>query len=205
MHRRIVAVLLCCHSGCALESLEPEASLVTYWGTVEDSDAVIAITLTDSAAVAYVCGGELTRETHTRWYSAELSRPLIEGDSLVLGANNGQQLELQLSADSLIGSYLDPEGTAFNFDAVVPSQGEFHGLYTVVDSGCRTGVIVNIDASNNSEVQGAWCNETGIFEQVTPIAPINPGASSFDVNVVSAAAGFEEKRLTVEMIDPISF
>ena len=94
MYRRIVPVLLCCLSGCALESLDPEASQVTYWGKVENSDAVIAVTLTDRAAVAYVCGGELTRDTHTRWYSTELAQPLIDGSSLVLDATNGQQLEL---------------------------------------------------------------------------------------------------------------
>jgi hypothetical protein len=183
--RMLVAVAL---SGCALDDL-PETE--TFVGQVVGTDAVVAVAIEGDSVVAYVCGGPSTLSEHTRWYSGRI------GDAALL-STSGDALELSFEEGRARGAYVF-EGTPFEFEAVAPID-RYRRLFTGIDSGCRTGVIVDGDA-----VQGAWCNDLGIFEQVTPIAPIDPAKDALVVEVLSSSEALAGRRLTVFAVEPDAF
>jgi hypothetical protein len=173
---------------CALEPLSEEE---TYVGEVSGTDAVVAVATEGDSVVVYVCGGPSTLAEHTRWYSGSVGDP-------TLASKAGEALELSVDGGRARGAYT-VEGTRFEFEAVAPAD-RYRRLFTVVDSGCRTGVVVDGD-----EVQGAWCNDLGIFEQVTPIAPIDPTSDSLDVAISSTSEALAGRRLTVFAVEPDAF
>ena len=184
---------------CTSETVQPlETGTVdgTYFGVVAESDAVLAISVDGDVAVAYVCGGPESLETSTRWY-----RGKVADGKATLEALTGQTLEVTFDGEDAAGTFVDWEGVTFSFDAVAESEDLFHELYMVIDSGCRTGVVVKKHPDGEEVVQGAWCNDLGIFEQVTPIAPIEVGAVQLSVEV----EGLESKMLTVTAVDPNAF
>jgi hypothetical protein len=163
----------------------------TYVGDVPGTDAVVAVATEGDSAVVYVCGGPETLARHTRWYSGSVS-------DRTLRSKSGETVELSLEGGRARGAYT-LDGTRFEFDAAAPAE-RYRRLFTVVDSGCRTGVVVDGDA-----VQGAWCNDLGIFEQVTPIAPVDPTSDSLEVEVSSTSEALAGRRLTVFAVEPDAF
>ncbi len=199
LRRASSATLAVLVAACSSETVQPlESEIVggTYFGVVNGSDAVLAISVDGDIAVAYVCGGTESLETSTRWY-----RGTVTDGKATLEALTGQTLNVTFEGDEAVGTFIDWEGETFSFDALGETEDRFHELYMVLDSGCRTGVVVKKHAGGEEVVQGAWCNDLGIFEQVTPIAPIEVGAAQLSVEV----SGLEPKTLTVTAVDPNAF
>lgn len=94
----------------------------TYAGSVEGSDALIAVVANGSAGVAYVCDGAEISE----WFLGEQS-----GGTLELAGEKGGSLSGQLAGDSLDGSVSIADGVyAFATDAAVERES---GIYRDVD------------------------------------------------------------------------
>jgi hypothetical protein len=172
-------------------ALEPLTDSETYVGAVPGTDAVVAVATEGDAVVVYVCGGPSTLAAHTRWYSGRVGDATLESPA-------GQELELSIESGRARGAYT-VEGTSFDFEAAAPAD-RYRRLFTVVDSGCRTGVVVDGD-----DVQGAWCDDLGAFAQVTPIAPIVPASDSLDVAIGETSEALAGRRLTVFAVEPDAF
>jgi len=190
-------------AACSTETEAPVIEEGTFVGSLDGSDALFAVTVADGEVVAYACGGALTIDIHTRWY-----RGTLEGDSVTLTSNDGATGSLTFAGDGVSGSLTQPGGDVLTLlETTRAVDGSATALFSVVDDGCRTGVIVKqANADEEPFVQGAWCSiaasasEADIFQQVTPITPIEAGITSLKVEVAN-----EDKELVAVLVDPVEF
>lgn len=199
--RLISLVALGLGSACAAdEQIFPVAEEVaTYVGPLEGSDAFVAVSVSGNDVVAYVCGGATTYATRTKWFRG----PLDPANHLaVVEASDGTRMELTFDTEEgvLKGALGD---TALSLSRLETTGDDSRGLYTAMDGGCRTGVIVFGDPQAPS-VQGTWCRVEGdaqsIFAQVTPILPIDVTDGGLHVKVSLADEG--DRLLITRPLDP---
>lgn len=169
--------------------------LPLYVGEAAGSDAVIAVTIADSEIVAYVCGGATSYTTQSKWYRGQLpasDSTLSPADSTVslstvsLVAKDGTTMLLSFDADGVPAKGTVGDASAELSKLRSANPDDVRGLYSAVDQGCRTGVIVFGDPQS-PRIQGTWCSTVrgpdieggtlSIFAQVTPILPVTLDAS----------------------------
>jgi hypothetical protein len=152
----------------------------TYIDRMPGVDLWVAVTVESEQAAAFVCGGEQTLETHTRWMTTSLG---ATGSSLRF-EKDGWVLALEIVDDTLAGDLVGPDGAALAV-AARASTAPLAGLYTAIDSGCRAGVIIaDVEAA-----QGAWCDTLDNFSQVTPLSPIERQPLGIEVTATDTPNG----------------
>lgn len=200
--RRLTGALLFTALTACSESA-PEVADGTYVGKLDGSDAMVAVTIAGEDVVVYSCGGPLTIHLHTRWY-----RGTLDGDTVELTSDDGATGSIKLVGETVSGSLGQRDGQALALvDTERKGSDTATALFSVVDEGCRTGVIVQQDTPDAEPVvQGAWCapaatgDEDEIFSQVTPITPIEAGLTSLKIEVDDM-----DKELTAVLVDPAEF
>jgi len=186
IHIVVVALMLLCGPllGCGGgENSEPNSfERKVYVGALQGSNAMVAMVWENEKVSLYVCGHESSLKLYTRWYHGNMSST---ADSFsLLGGEWGSQGTVV--GDSVNGSLQAPMGSEHPFILKAVAAGTISNLYSVIDSGCRTGVIVaqSLDGADTI-VQGAWCNDTGMVKQVTPMTPIALGENGLGVTVLT--------------------
>ena len=166
--------------GCSSEAVDPVGGLEprTVVGRVEGTDVAIAVVSDASRSVGYLCGGPATLSPWTRW---------LVGDGALL-AGGDESWSVEIDDDGLSGTVYPHDGVAARWEGA-EAEGS-GGLYTVVDAGCRTGVVVETE----SKAQGVWCNAQGYLEQVTPVTPISSEGFWVQVVLDSGARELEVRR-----------
>lgn len=176
----LVALLPLTLTACGAEPTEAS----TWVGSAEGSDVVVALTYQDGAVRAYVCGGPATYATHSRWF---------DGSADEFGrfstSQDGWTIAGELDLESATGRVFPPAGEALSFSMRSAEEDSVEGLYAVVDAGCRTGVVVQHDASGEPTAQGVWCDAQGRFAQVTPVTPIQRSERGIAIQVDLAPIG----------------
>jgi hypothetical protein len=184
-----LAALALVAAGC----VAPAAPPAFHVGPVSDSDAVVAVVREGTRVTAYVCGGERTYDTLTRWFEADVR----EGDAVTI-TRDGYTLRLESSAPdaaSLPGTLTDAQGIARPFVARLQPTAPLVGLYDSNDSGCRAGAMVwYADGSADPRVQGTWCDRGGLVEQVEPVRPLQVDAAGLRVRL-GPRGGLRQIRL----------
>lgn len=148
-------------------------------GTVLGTDAVIGRVSDGEKVTFYVCGGPTTYDTMTRWFSGP-----DDASGAVALEKDGWQVLSDPGGHS--GRILPPSGPALAFEGHAARFGTPEGLYSAVDSGCRTGaVVLEPPGASGPSVQGAWCGggDGSRFEQVIPILPGDVSALGIAVRV----------------------
>jgi hypothetical protein len=167
-------------AGCGGESVDPvRAEPMTVVGRVQDTDVAIAVVSDGYGSVAYLCGGPETLQPWTRW---------LTGDDGVLEDTEGEGWRVELADDGVSG-WARPPGQGARPWQASEATGDA-GLYTTVDAGCRTGVVV--DAAHSA--QGVWCNDQGYLEQVTPVTPISEAGFLVEVQLSSGLRELTVRR-----------
>jgi hypothetical protein len=197
------ALLFSVLTACSSEPSPTEVAEGTYVGKLQGSDGMLAVTVEGGEVVAYSCGDVLTIALHTRWYQGTL-----EGNSVALSSDDGAAGTLTFDGDTVSGSLTQPEGDVLDLiDVARAGSDTATALFSVVDDGCRTGVIVQQTSPEvTPRVLGAWCgaaaagNEEDIFSQVTPITPIEVGLTSLQIEVADM-----DKELTAVLVEPAEF
>ena len=186
--RVVVLAMVVTAAGCASSApaaVEPIDG--TYVGTVQGSDAWIAVVVRGNDAAVYACGGAGSFTTVSRWYVGTHT-----GETVAL-ASDGWNATAKVSGGHAAGTLTPPSGPVLSFDVARARAATLDGLYAVTDQGKRTGVIVRQDPGGSPTVQGTWFGPTlDAVAQVTPILPV--AKSAFDVEIVF---GGQTKRLTV--------
>ncbi len=188
-------------AGCAEESVAPlDGGVVSYAGALEGSDAVAAVAVSGDTVALYVCGGDTSYATRSRWYSGTRV-----GDEADVASTDGGTAHVDFGDTEITGTITEPGAQPFAFRLDMMRPGGPGGVYSVVDSGCRTGVVV-IDhgAMTEPTVQGTWCSSQDIFAQVTPITPVDDSTREIDVETVPTDE-VPSKKLVVGFVDPAAF
>jgi hypothetical protein len=168
-------------AGCGTESLDPveAAQPLTVVGRVQDTDVAIAVVSDGAAGVAYLCGGPQTLQPWTRW---------LTGEGGVLHDTEGEGWRVEIDEDGA-GGWVRPPGEGALPWAGAEAIGDA-GLYSAVDEGCRTGVVV--DTADGA--QGVWCSKQGYVEQVTPVTPVSKGGFAVKVELSSGLRELTVRR-----------
>lgn len=154
-----------------------EAAPVTYVGPPKSTDVAFALVEGEGAVVAYVCGGSTTYATHSRWFTGPL-----DAKGAFSAEQDGWKLEGAIDAN-VTGTLTAPDGSTMDLTAEEGLAGTADGLYDVMDSGCRTGVIAWTDPVGQPALQGTWCDDKKDFQQVTPVYPIERSDKGLHVTV----------------------
>ncbi|MFO0725491.1 MAG: hypothetical protein U1E65_17035 [Myxococcota bacterium] len=133
-----------------------------FAGRPAGTDVAIGALVTGSDVLLYSCGGPATMSTHTKWFDLKMSGSALSGD------NGGTMVSANLTGGKLEGWLEVPGNPRLNFALGESGMTGTRGLYDSVDSGCRTGLIMLDDSS----AQGVFCDSHGLFDEVTPVAPI---------------------------------
>ena len=153
----------------------------TRVGTATSGDVVFAAVVEDDVSV-YVCGGDTTFATHTRWFrdipldddggfEATLEGWTISGLAET-DDTGGIMAELVGPADEMVS--LEGKG--------VPDDG-LAGLYTKNVDDCTTGLVVR-GSDDDPQTQGTWCDDQGQFAQVIVLPPVVLTAEGIHVEVM---------------------
>jgi len=188
-------------SACADETVAPlDDGVVSYAAALAGSDAVAAVATSGDDVALYVCGGPTSFETRSRWYLGK--RANGEAD---IASDDGGTAHVVFSDGEVTGTVTEPTGATFDVRLDLMTPGGPGGVYFVIDSGCRTGVVV-IDHGNAAEptVQGTWCSDHDIFAQVTPITPIEDDTREIQVKTIPTDVA-PEKTLAVKLANPSLF
>ncbi|WP_438024051.1 hypothetical protein [Sorangium sp. So ce233] len=158
----VLGALLC--AGCAADPEEHEAPATgTSVGAVDGSDAVVAVVRGEGEVTLYVCGGASSYATMTRWFEGT-----VEANGAFSLSNGGWTARAEPGGDA--GTLRSPDGAELAFRVRPASLDRDEGLYSAVDSGCRTGVVVlTPEGAEAPALQGTWCGAGDLFAQVTPI------------------------------------
>lgn len=176
MHRSLLfAGIAMTLAGCGPEE-KKDGPVDTYVGTVDGSDAVVAIAIqADGDVIGYSCGGPLDLQVMTTWISGPLSGNTFElerGDGTITGA----------VGDGVVTGLVDLDVVERTFTATLTVRGGAPGLYGagLEDKDCLTGVVV----LPGGAIQGAsTCGAPeDMFNQVTPGAVPTDG-TGFEVIV----------------------
>jgi len=153
----------------------------TYVGSLDGTDALIALTVEGDRAFAYTCGGDADLETHTMWFGGDVF-PL--GDGYLYIDCGDFSLTVQTEPEGTASGFAIIDGQAVDFSATRTAEGTIAGLYKDRDPDCATGAIILQDSPEDEPfVQGAWCNGAGSFAQVTPMSPVQLTAQGLPVEI----------------------
>lgn len=128
-----------------------------FVGSIDGTDAEVGLVVQDGAATAYVCGGDETRTTLTRWFEGAGER---DAGSLV-------QDDWTLAWSGAAGTLTDPAGTESAW--AKEDQSRTAGVFDAEDSGCRDGAIV-WDAGGSPVIRGTW----GCYGGDNPMLEVTP-------------------------------
>lgn len=182
--RRALLLVVAVIAACGPPALPPLDG--TWVGRVDGTDVVVAIAVAGDEARAYLCGGDATRATWTRWLAGDASA----GD-VTTTADGWTVTAAVLGAGSLGGSVSGPDGVrTFTATATTGVGGLYRG-----SEPCPTGLVVWMTTVGPA-AQGAWC-KGGIYGQVEPVIPIALTPQGIGVHLVGAPAeGYDPVWLT---------
>jgi hypothetical protein len=159
--------------GVAGDRSQTKSSSQTFAGALNDTDAMVAAVQSGRDWLFYVCGGETTQATLTGWFPARVDHSA--GTANVEATDGEATIVATRGIESISGTLRDSTGAVYSFEAdrVDVPAAKIAGLYSTMDSGCRTGLVVVPNLTGDPmRVQGVWCDSGGRVGQVTPISPI---------------------------------
>ena len=179
---RPVLVALFCASVAACSTAgqddEDEFDERVLVGDVDGSDAVLAAIRDGTSVTVYVCGGDSTFDTHTRWFGGGS----IDGEGAFSIDLEDWTIAGTFDDLDVAGTLTDPDGAQMTYSASAISTDSIAGLYTAEPDGCRTGVVLQ-DNGGGITGQGTWCNQAAEFGQVIILEPIEVTAQGIAVEV----------------------
>lgn len=135
-------------------------------GTAPGSDVVFGALVEDTVSV-YVCGGDSTFATHTRWFRDAA----LDDDGAFEMTLDGWTITGTAEEDRITATLRDEAGAELELDGNgVPEDG-LAGLYTKEIDGCTTGLVVRGEG-DDVQTQGTWCSDQSQFAQVIVLEPL---------------------------------
>lgn len=175
---------------------DPGATVFT--GTLESTDARIAVIATKNHARMYFCGGDSTYAMLSRWVKADLSASgAVTPDASAMDWS----IEATVGQATASGTLVTGDASRYSFLATAVDKKTMAGLYEAVSPCGKVGVIVaQAAASDTPVVQGACIGNGNIdIHQVNPVLPLQ---RSPDGSISVVVAGTKEEVSVVPAAAP---
>lgn len=215
-YRKLFCLPLALCLACSGEDHDADASgaaqVSMFTGRLETADSVVGLAVSAEGYVeAYVCGGDTTFATHSRWFTGSLSSSSASLET------EGLRLDVTLQGETTDITLTEPDGAAHSTLAERAGAGSRSAVYeSTADTDCRWGVVMLDDGGVEPEVFGTWCDRvasatdvkpgepTQIFAQVTPVRPIDFSKTFLPV-LVNTPGGeqlFQVRRVSASRAAP---
>ena len=163
---------------CKEDPIEPEETIFDiqgengFVGTVDGTDAFIALLIADNEAIVYVCNGE---EEISEWFNGNISNPR----NISLTNSSGAKVDGKFSGSTFTGTVILSNSNNYSFSAS-PNTGSLTGIFRVYgelaeQEGIDAGWILN---STDERGSFRW---NAVF-QTTPkkpkLKPVSDGTSN---------------------------
>jgi hypothetical protein len=156
----VLVVAALASAACEGEDL-PDSEAARFAGPIEGASYAVGVVTDDAATVLYVCGTSEETRPHSDWFT-------VDEDGVVATLDDAAPRgRVERSEVEVSGSIELPDGTTLDF-ALPRVTAADHGLFSAINSGCRSGVVAFEGGS-----AGTWCSNDGRFEQITPIRPLD--------------------------------
>jgi hypothetical protein len=197
-----LSVLACVTScGSSSASLPPPATTERYVGTVEGSNVLVGLAVTDGKALLFFCGAGSTLSTTTHWMRGSVtlgqSFKLTDGAATATGASTGSSTPQQIG-----GTYTESaSGKPLSWSASLVTGDTLAGVYEDQLSQGLVSLIVLQASSNDAPVaQGAFHVTVGAAAvlEVTPLSPLAETPKGIEVDVV--VSGIKESVFLVPAV-----
>jgi hypothetical protein len=179
-HLSFVCVVLAFASfGCSDDGQLKPARLRV--GTATSGDVVFAAAVDDVISI-YVCGGDTTYATHTRWFR---DIPLDEDGGFAATLEGWTISGTAESDDSgnIMAELVGPADEQVSIRGTSVPEDGLAGLYTQEIDGCTTGLVVR-GSDDDPQTQGTWCDDQSQFAQVIVLQPVVLTAEGIHVQVM---------------------
>ncbi len=154
---------------------EPAGPAV-YVGAAAEPELSLALAVHGPDIAAYASGDD----PHVGYYPGWFTGTIVREGNIAL-RRDGWALLGTWDLDGARGSIVTPDGTTLPWRAAPVRPHELPGLYTALDAGCATGVIV----APGAPIRGAWCSTSGEVEPVLALEPLRlvDGALTVEVDL----------------------
>jgi hypothetical protein len=133
-----------------------------FVGTIEGTDAFIALLVTNKEALVYVCNGD---EGIYEWFRGNITNP----ENFNLKNGYGSQVIGKFDGSIFSGSVILSDATTHLYTAT-PNAGSESGIFQIYgDLAAQEGVVAGWILNSKSEERGSFRLNT-VF-QVTPVKP----------------------------------
>ena len=176
-----------------------------FLGEVEGTDARVVVTIReDGFTDVYVCGGDETFASHSRWFCPET---LSEEGVAVTFDRDGWRMVAERQGDRVVGSLFAPDietrtiagGHEYAFEALAAGDDLQLGTFQRREGpdNC-SGAIVWQERDEPVQMIGTYCFDDGVMKQVTPILQSMPHPES---SLIKVLAGSGDDAETVYLLN----
>ncbi len=168
-------------------------------GAIDSTDLSLAALLDEDALTVYMCGGDETFDSHTRWFRGSFGEG-DDPDAFEL-VSDGMTLVGTRTADGLTGELVEADGSRHAF-AIDPVDDDSDlGLYFASQDDRNTGVVVR-EEGGELVAQGASCTRTNECNQVIILPPLAITNKTIQVQVEFDTGSTEEILVAHTLIAP---
>jgi hypothetical protein len=190
-HLALVLSVLACSAACGSSSGGPTSTTTRFVGTVDGTNVVVGLVVTDGQALLFFCGKGETLTTLTHWMHGAVTLgqafELTDGTASATGTATATT-----SASHLSGTFMESaSGKPMTWSADLVTGGTLAGVYTdQLSEGLVALIVLQSSASATPMAQGAFHDVMlkDAILQVTPLAPLALTGGGLAVDVVVSGA-----------------
>jgi hypothetical protein len=188
-HVALVLSVLACSAACGSSGGGPTSTTTRFVGTVDGTNVVVGLVVTDGQALLFFCGKGETLTTLTHWMHGAVT--LGQAFELTDGTARATATATP-SASHLSGTFIaSASGKPMTWSADLVTGGTLAGIYTdQLSEGLVALIVLQSSSSATPMAQGAF-HDVMLKEailQVTPLAPLVLTGGSLAVDVVVSGA-----------------
>jgi hypothetical protein len=165
---------LACTVSCSSSSGPTVAATVEYVGTVEGTNVLVGLVVTNGQALLFFCGAGDTLTTLTHWMHGSVTLgkafALTDGTASATGAASGS-----LNASHLSGTFTPSASAkpmAWSADFVTGST--LAGVYTdQLSAGLVALIVLQAPDAGTTTAQGAF-HDLALKDEILQVTPLNP-------------------------------
>jgi hypothetical protein len=177
----------CAAVACGSTSPPAAPAARIFTGTVDGTDAQVAVVASARHLRVYFCGGPASYATMTHWFTLDLD-PSGAAHAQADAAQTWS-LDGQVGDTTATGAITIADGTRFTFATTRVSAGTIAGLYEGM-AGCgKIGLIVTLPSAQAAPSGQGACITADLLPSVEQVNPIRPLTRASDGTISVLVAG----------------
>jgi hypothetical protein len=169
----LALTVLACTTACSSSSGPTTAATVEYVGTVEGTNVLVGLVVTNGHALLFFCGAGDTLTTLTHWMHGSVTLgkafDLTDGTASATGAATGA------NAPHISGTFTaSPSAKPMAWSADFVTGSTLAGVYTdQLSDGLVALIVLSPPEAGTPTAQGAF-HDVALKDEILQVTPLNP-------------------------------